>query len=78
MAHAFAFHVVGLPRLCVSILPGNQASQRMFEKLGYRIDNTSAARACADEDSDVTLSIAKERFEGLHDAAAAALRFSLR
>lgn len=57
MVTAFAFRVLGLERVYVSILPDNAASLRLFEKVGYRPDDSAAARACAESDDEVTLSI---------------------
>jgi RimJ/RimL family protein N-acetyltransferase len=65
MLHAFAFAVLGLDRLYMSVIPANTASRRLFDRLGYAIDDSPEARAFADEDSDVTMSIARARFEGL-------------
>ena len=66
MVHAFAFRVLGLAaRLRRPIIPANAASQRLFEKLGYEPDDSPEARDFADEDSDLTMSIARARFESL-------------
>jgi RimJ/RimL family protein N-acetyltransferase len=47
-------------------VPANAASRRLFEKLGYRPDASPAARAYADEDADVSLSLARADFERAH------------
>ena len=78
MAHALAFRVLGLARTCVSILPENAASRRLFERLGYAIDDSPAARAIADEPSDITMSLERARFERLYAADIAALSVSPR
>ena len=57
LAHALAFAALPLARLYVSIVAGNVGSLRLFEKLGYRPDDSPAARACADDPTDVTLSV---------------------
>jgi hypothetical protein len=49
----------------VSILPENVASRRLFERLGYVLDDSPAARAIADEPTDVTMSLERARFEKL-------------
>jgi RimJ/RimL family protein N-acetyltransferase len=72
MVHAFAFRALGLKSLYASIIPANAASLRLFEKLGYDRDDSPSARRTADAPDDVTLSLAAERFEGLHGALAAA------
>ncbi len=59
MLHAFAFEVLRLQRLYVAIIPANHASRRLFEKLGYRPDDSPAARRHADEPTDLTLSVGR-------------------
>ena len=76
MAHALAFRLLELRRTCVSILPENAASRRLFERLGYEIDNTPDARAITDESTDVTMSLPRERFQRQFAADIAVLRFS--
>ena len=61
--HVFAFRILRLARVYVSIIPSNAASRRLFEKLGYQIDDSPEARDTIDEDSDVTMSIDQDRFE---------------
>jgi RimJ/RimL family protein N-acetyltransferase len=65
MLHAVAFRALDLERVYVTIVPGNVASRRLFEKLGYGIDDSPEARAYAD-DTDVSLSIARSDFERAH------------
>lgn len=57
MLHAFAFELLRLRRLYVAIIPENRASRRLFEKLGYRPDDSPVARRHADEPTDVTMSL---------------------
>ncbi len=78
MAHVLAFDLLDLERVYASIIPANRASLRMFEKLGYERDDSPAARACADEDDDVTLSLPRARFRELHGAALAELSVATR
>jgi RimJ/RimL family protein N-acetyltransferase len=63
MLHAFAFRTLGLERVLISIIPANVGSRRLFEKLGYTPDDSPAARAIADEATDLTLSLARPTFE---------------
>jgi RimJ/RimL family protein N-acetyltransferase len=63
MLHQFAFTQLGLIRLYVAIVPSNVASRRVFEKLGYQLDHSPAARSRADEDDDITMSISAAAFE---------------
>jgi RimJ/RimL family protein N-acetyltransferase len=78
MAHALAFRVLGLARVYVSIIPANAASRRLFEKLGYEPDDSPEARELADEDSDLTLSLARERFEADRQLELAEIRLRKR
>jgi RimJ/RimL family protein N-acetyltransferase len=66
MLHAFAFRELHLERVYVTIVPANAASLRLFEKLGYRPDASPEARAYADDEADVSLSLAREDFEPAH------------
>ncbi len=74
MLHAFAFRVLELDRLYVSILPGNTASQRLFAKLGYREDLSPAARTLVDDEDELTLSVERAAFEQAHREALASIR----
>lgn len=78
MLHALAFRRLGLERIYASILPGNAASRRVFEKLGYVIDASPAARAYADEPGDVTMRIDRPSFERSHAAQLAEIELSVR
>jgi len=75
MAHALAFQRLGLARTCVSILPENTASRRLFERLGYVLDDGPAARAIADEPTDITMSLDRARFTKAFAASLAELAF---
>ena len=57
MIHAFGFHHLDLDRMFASIIAHNTASRRVFEKLGYVVDHSAAARAFADEPDDVVMSV---------------------
>ena len=76
MAHALAFRMLGLTRTYVSILPQNTASRRLFERLGYTIDVSPAARAIADEGSDLTMALDRATFEQRFEREQAALQFA--
>jgi hypothetical protein len=54
------------------------ASRRVFEKLGYRVDDSPAARAYADEPDDITLVVERAAFEAHHAAALAQIRSAIR
>jgi len=71
MIHALAFGPLALERVYASVIPGNAASRRVFEKLGYAVDDSATARAYADEDDDIVLSIDRAAFARAHGTAAA-------
>lgn len=74
--HALAFADFGVVRLLASVIPGNAASLRMFEKLGYVRDDGIEARAFADEPDDVVLVVDRPRFETARSLAAAEIRWT--
>ncbi|HVV51281.1 MAG TPA: GNAT family N-acetyltransferase [Polyangia bacterium] len=74
MLHAFGFGTLGLGRIYVSVIPANTASRRLFERLGYRIDDSPEARALIDEPSDVTLSLPRAAFDEARTDDQAAIR----
>jgi RimJ/RimL family protein N-acetyltransferase len=78
MVHAFAFKTLALGRIYASLLPKNRASRRVFEKLGYSVDDSAEARAFADEVGDVTMAIERTTFERAHAAELAQLRITVR
>jgi RimJ/RimL family protein N-acetyltransferase len=78
MIHAFAFHTLGLRRVYASIVPDNVASRRVFEKLGYALDESPEAARYADEPGDLVMAIDRERFETLHAEALGAIRIAKR
>jgi RimJ/RimL family protein N-acetyltransferase len=77
MIHALAFGPLALERIYASVIPANTGSRRVFEKLGYTVDEREAARAYGD-DGDVVLSIDRATFERAHGAAAAEVRIQPR
>ena len=78
MIHAFAFTELGLDRVYASIVPANTASRRVFEKLGYAVDDGPAARGFADDPDDVTMVIDRASFERSHAQAMAEIEISVR
>lgn len=78
MIHAFGFRRIGLDRIYASIIPGNAASRRVFDKLGYRIDDSPSARAYADEPGDITMVIDRAGFERSHAQAMAEIAIAVR
>jgi len=78
MVHAFGFAQLGLARIYASIVPHNAASRRVFEKLGYAVDDSAEARRFADEPDDVTLALDREVFDRAHAAELARIRVAAR
>lgn len=77
MIHVFAFAQLPIDRMYASIIPANAASRRVFEKLGYAIDSSPAARDYADV-GDVTMSVDRATFERIHTQAMAEIRIAMR
>lgn len=75
IAHALAFAALPLSRVYVSIVAGNVASLRLFEKLGYRPDDSPAARVRADDATDLTLSVTADAFRAARSADLSAISF---
>ncbi len=78
LLHALAYRGLGLERVFVTIIPANLPSQRLFSKIGYARDDSPAARAFADDPTDLTLSMVRATFEAAHTAALDEIRWSLR
>jgi RimJ/RimL family protein N-acetyltransferase len=74
MLHVFGFAVLGLERIYISVIPANIASRRLFEKLGYQLDDSPEAREFIDEESDLTMSLARATFEQARVAERATVR----
>jgi len=78
MIHAFAFTELALTRVFASVIPRNTASRRVFEKLGYALDNGPVARGFADDPEDVTMVIDRASFARSHAQAMAEIEISVR
>ena len=78
MIHAFGFQTAGLHHIYASIVPENTASRRVFEKLGYSLDESPTARGYADEPGDIVMSIDRPAFERVAGAALAQIKIDAR
>jgi len=78
MIHAFGFGQLELHRIYASVVPHNTASRRVFEKLGYVVDDSAAAREYADEPADIVLALDRHTFERLHADALAQIQIAIR
>ena len=65
MVATFGFETIGLAKIYASIVPENVASRRVFEKLGYWLDDSPAAREFADEPGDLVMAIDRATFAKL-------------
>jgi len=74
MLHLFGYDLLGLERIYISVIPANAASRRLFEKLGYQLDDSPEARALIDEETDVTMSLARSAFDRTRPGDLAAIR----
>ena len=63
MLGAFGFEQLSLDRIFASIVPANIASRRVFDKLGFRVDDGELARTYADQPGDITMVIDRPTFE---------------
>lgn len=76
MVHAFGFQRLGLSRVYGSLVPQNVASRRMLDKVGFRVDDSAAARVHADEPSDIVMVLDRATFERVNAAALAQLKIT--
>jgi RimJ/RimL family protein N-acetyltransferase len=65
------FANLGLEHIYASIVPENIASRRVFEKLGYVLDDSSTARDFAEDKNDIVMSIDRATFLRVNAAAIA-------
>ena len=78
MVHAFGFHEVHLHHIYASIVPHNTASRRVFEKLGYWLDDSATARSFADEPGDLVMAIDRQTFDRINAVALGQIRITMR
>jgi RimJ/RimL family protein N-acetyltransferase len=69
MLHVLAFRTLGVNRIYVQPLPENERVQRMELRLGYERDDSPEAKAFADDDRAITMSIGRDRFAEANAAA---------
>ena len=69
----FGFRVLGLSTIFASVVPQNVASLRVFEKLGFWLDDSVLGRSFAEEPSDRVLAIDRAAFDRLHSDTIAAI-----
>lgn len=69
----FGFRVLDLTTIFASVAPQNVASLRVFEKLGFWLDDSAPARGFAEEPSDRVFAIDRATFDRLHSDTIAAI-----
>ncbi len=69
IAHVVAFRELGLSRVYVQPKPENVRVQRLERRLGYELDSSPIARALADDEHAITMSIDRDTFRRLNAAA---------
>lgn len=74
MIAAFGFREARLDHIYASVVAANTASRRVFEKLGYVVDDGERARRFADDPDDIVLALERDTFERANAAALAELR----
>lgn len=65
MLHWFAFRVLKLDTVYLTVLETNIAGRRCYEKLGYAHDDGEAACAFVEGDRDIPMSLSRATFESL-------------
>jgi RimJ/RimL family protein N-acetyltransferase len=76
MAHALLFRHLGAERAYSVVVPENAGCLRMLDNAGYSLDNSDQARALAESDDELALSLAREGFEERNADLLARLRFA--
>lgn len=76
MLHHFAFDFFQFKKIYSTILPQNKVSIKLFNKLGYSIDNTPAAKKFADSDVDLCFSISDNQFNNRYSNLLNTISFS--
>ena len=66
MILALGFEELGLSSVYVAIRPRNEASLRLFARVGFTRDEGERARAYAEEDDDVCMVLTRAAFLGRH------------
>lgn len=72
MLHRFAFRVLQLQIVYLTVLEANFAGRRCYEKLGYAQDYGETARVFIESERDIPMSLSRATFESL-DASTASL-----
>jgi len=74
LLHAFAFEVLKLNAVYLTIVPANEAGRRCYEKVGYVRDDGPLGRSYAEDDGDIPMSLMRATFLEKHSQALAQIR----
>lgn len=77
MVLALAFGPLGMARVYAAVIPDNVASRRVFEKLGFVVDNTVEGLEYGDP-GDIVLAIERPEFLRVNAAALAGIHIASR
>ena len=66
MLTTFGFRVLDLDVIFGSVVPSNTASKRVFEKLGFWVDDSPRARSFAEVPDDLVFALDRAAFDRLH------------
>ena len=69
----FGFRVLDLDTIFASVVPMNVASRRVFEKLGFRRDDSPRARSFAEVPDDIVFAMDRAAFDRVHGETAAGI-----
>ncbi|MBI4864205.1 MAG: GNAT family N-acetyltransferase [Candidatus Riflebacteria bacterium] len=76
LLHAFAFRELKVLTASLTIVPKNVPGRRCYEKVGYAVDGSAEARAYADHDDDIAMSLPRDEFERRHGEILDQIRIS--
>lgn len=74
LLHAFAFQVLHLSAVYLTIVPKNEPGRRCYEKVGYIRDDGPVARSYAEEDDDIAMVLTRQAFQSKHSLATSSIQ----
>lgn len=63
LLHAFAFAVLHVDDVYLTIVPDNVAGRRCYEKIGYVVDDGALARSYAEDPTDIAMRLSRAAFQ---------------
>ena len=74
LLHAFAFQILALSAVYLTIVPKNEPGRRCYEKVGYVRDDGPIARSYAEEEDDIAMVLTRQAFLCLHPHATSEIK----